>query len=290
MWQTAPDLALLGVDPDPFFCISWEGDVPVTAETCPTDISFSGASELSGCNSHLSSLTEAEDCDGSYVQRDFGTRQRYPVGAGLSMLQVVQPGKGTRKIRWENFITSFGRALKKTIKICQEIKQFGEKSILNKYRKLHAIRKHVTTLVPVHINSRSERHLLALSRVYAEINRDGSLTQYAKTFTGPRNTDGHSKEASKVTRPSSKTWNFYYQRMLFQTSNMRKFFYYFVQFLDYFGECGEGVQLCAALNVECEDVLGFKCGLLFQYMKGLGLEPFDGKEFAQVFAVQRTRC
>jgi hypothetical protein len=60
-----------------------------------------------------------------------------------------------------------------------------------------------------------------------------------------------------------------------------------VQFLDYFGESGEGVQLCSELNVAVDEPKGVKIGLLFQYIRELGLEPYDGKTFSPVFYIER---
>ena len=284
-------VTLLGEDEDPFSLRSAEGIAPIDG---------SGISAIEPSQSFSAGLSMRDSCfevvrladeEGTTLnQSDFPIRRSSVTGLGLSSLIVPRPYKGQRAVKWENFATSLGRALKKAIKICNEMKVNGEQPTIDKYKKLHAVRKQWVSLVPVIVNSRSEESLRRLYRHFLDTSVDHSIDRFAKTYTGPSRTDGHSKEAKVQARPAQKTWNFDFQRAFYSSPGIRIFYYFFIQFLDYFGDSGEGVRLCHALNISADNNSpeSVKCGYIFSYLRELGLDPYDGTAFAPVFYIIRS--
>jgi len=200
--------------------------------------------------------------------------------------QFARPFRGRKEVRWEHFSASLGRSMKKSLRICLEMQAKGEQKTMRKYEKLHSHRKPNASLVSFQVCNRSQRALFLLYAHYCKIAQHHSIWQLAQTWTSPSHTDCRSKSPQLFPRPQAKTWNFAYQKQLFSSAGLRKYFYFFVQFLDYFGEYGEGVQLCSALHIATNSPEAVKAGLLFQYIRELGLEPYDGKAFSPVFYIQ----
>lgn len=196
--------------------------------------------------------------------------------------------RGLKEVRWEHFAASLGRSMKKSLRICLEMKTNGELKTLQKYEKLHSQRKKNASLVSFQVSSSSKNALFHLYTNFCDIAKDHSLWHLAQTWTGPAHTDGHSRNSQFFTRPQAKTWSFAYQQHLYSSVGLRKYFYFFIQFLDYFGEYGEGTQLCTALRIATNRPEAVKMGLLFQYLRELGLEPYDGKAFSPIFYIQRS--
>lgn len=228
-----------------------------------------------------------EELEMDTVQWECGDQGNWTLENAYGREQIARPCRGDKPAKWENFVVSLGRAMKKSIRICMEIKAKGVQKTMRKYEKLHLQRKKNAALVSFQISNSSKRAFLELYAHYCEISKQHSLSQFAHTWSGPIHTDGHSRSSQFSVRPEAKTWSFAYQKQLYASVGLRKYYYFFVQFLDYFGESGEGVQLCSGLNIAVGEPKGVKIGLLFQYIRELGLEPYDGKAFSPVFYIER---
>ena len=236
-------------------------------------------------NTQTVSGTQLEEVEIDTVQGECGDEENWTLGNGRE--QIARPCRGDKLAKWENFVVSLGRAMKKSIRICMEMKAKGVQKTMRKYEKLHLQRKKNASLVSFHISNSSKRAFLELYARFCEISTQHSLCQFAQTWSGPAHTDGHSLISQFSVRPKAKTWSFAFQKQLYASVGIRKYYYFFVQFLDYFGENGEGAQLCYGLNVSLHEPKEVKIGLLFQYIRELGLKPYDGKTFPPVFSIER---
>jgi hypothetical protein len=171
----------------------------------------------------------------------------------------------------DDFLTTLGRDFIKKICFCVGAEKLGFEKVFKESAKLHSSG---TKNVKVPASETTKTLYKRLFSLYLTIPDRKILHFYGRSISDIKKDKNY------------KSFNVEFQRFVYTPWEMRLFYRYYVEFLDWFGQEGNGRKLRQEMRFKTEKTRVVKEEMIYGYLQALELRPADKLTEKEIFKVE----